>query len=571
MTSLVSAAEIPPLLTNGDIATLLGVKTSELTWWIWGLSSERRYTRFEISKRSGDFRTIDAPIKPIKDMQRRLADVLLEVYEPKAHVHGFVAGRSPRTNAEQHQGQRWLLKLDLEDFFPQIHFGRVRGLFMSRPFEYPADVATTLAQLCSHEGRLPQGAPTSPIISNFICRGLDAELARLARTERCRFTRYADDICFSTNRTQVPAAFAKSGPLGDLQLGDRLVEIIHNHGFKVNASKTRLVRRSRRQRVTGLVVNSKVNVPVDYVRSLRNLLFIWERHGEDDAIKALARHEPSRNRAPGRGTLSFRLLVRGRVQYVGSVKGWSNQTYRNLALTLERLDPDFHPRTVVSLKGAQRIRVYTEGESDPLHLRAAHRYFVDRGEFTKLELEFLDDASAGGDTKLLKKLEDLAVADQEVPCICVFDHDNQEVIRKAVGSTPFRRRGDNVAAVLVSPPEWRTDQRVCIEMLYQNGDLARRGDEDRRLYLAEEFHPRNGQHVSEPGVYVPHPDGDKVDRKLIREEVFQMGVEGSVGLSKMAFGQNVEGRAKGFEDVDFEGFRRTFEHIEEAVVRLISS
>ena len=158
-------------------------------------------TGFEIARRAGrPPRVIHAPIKPIKQIQRVLADALTDCYEPKPHVHGFTPGRSPISGARYHQRQEWVLRVDLADFFPSINFGRVRGLFMGFPFEYEPRVATVLAQICCHQNQLPHGAPTSPIVSNLICRGLDADLARLARRERCFFTRYADDLSFSSDR-----------------------------------------------------------------------------------------------------------------------------------------------------------------------------------------------------------------------------------------------------------------------------------------------------------------------------------------------------------------------------------
>jgi RNA-directed DNA polymerase len=511
---------------------------------------------------------IHAPIKPIKDIQRRLAQVLAGVYEPRAHVHGFVSGRSPLTNAQQHERQRWVMKLDLLDFFPSINFGRVRGVFMAYPFEYSAEVATILAQVCCHEDQLPHGAPTSPILSNFICRGMDKELSLIAKLARCRFTRYADDLCFSTSQGEFPPMVASRGIQGELRVSDQIQGVIGRHGFTINHEKTRFLRRSRRQRVTGLVVNRKANVPFDYVDSLRNVLFIWRQYGATDAESAFRRHETPRNRPPAKGDTEFKALIRGRVQYVGSVRGWSDPTYRRLGFALEALDPGFRPRTLFSLTTATRVRLYTEGPSDAKHLIAAHRYFTSIGAFSRLELEVPDDSAAGGDGPLLAKCDELALSWPSTVSICVFDRDKPETIRRAVGSTSFRRRGDRVAAVAITPPEWR-DQRVCIEMLYRDEDLARRSG-GRRLYLAEEFDGHTGQHHTD-NVHVPHPDGGRADRPLVREEVFEFATGDSVGLSKMAFAESVESEASGFENMDYEGFRRTFETIEEAVVRMMSA
>jgi RNA-directed DNA polymerase len=319
----------PLLLSRADVASLLGLPLRELTWWVWALREDRRYDYFEIARRDGSPpRQIHAPIKPIKDIQQRLSKLLSDCYEPPVNVHGFVRGRSPMSNARLHQRQQWVLRLDLADFFPSIHFGRVRGLFRAYPFDYPADVATLLAQICCHDGRLPQGAPTSPIISNYICRRLDSRLAQLARAERCHYTRYADDLCFSTDRTRFSATLG-SIDAGLPTAGVSVVEIIVANGFTVNEAKIRMMRRTQRQRITVLVVNRKVNVSQQYTRDLRNLLYIWQQHGEPDATAALGRLEPHMNWPPGKPTPEFRKVVRGRVQHVGAVKGWEVRCMRD--------------------------------------------------------------------------------------------------------------------------------------------------------------------------------------------------------------------------------------------------
>ncbi len=132
-----------------------------------------RYHTFSIPKKSGGKRIICAPSSGIRHYQRNLADLLSYLYEKKTCVHGFVTQRSIKTNAEVHCNKKWIVNIDLHNFFPTIHFGRVRGIFTTSPFNFNEETATTLAQICCHEGCLPQGAPSSPIISNFICRTLN--------------------------------------------------------------------------------------------------------------------------------------------------------------------------------------------------------------------------------------------------------------------------------------------------------------------------------------------------------------------------------------------------------------
>src|ERR1700755_2531066 len=122
--------EPPQLHRSADVARLVGHSRGELAWWVVALRERKRYRTFTISRGNGSPRTIDAPIKPLRDIQRCLADALSASYEAPSHVHGFTTGRSPVSNARAHRGREWVLRVDLKDFFPSINFGRVRGLFL---------------------------------------------------------------------------------------------------------------------------------------------------------------------------------------------------------------------------------------------------------------------------------------------------------------------------------------------------------------------------------------------------------------------------------------------------------
>jgi RNA-directed DNA polymerase len=189
-----------PLNSRADIAKLVGFSLKQLNYWIRVIPTARRYIIFSVPRRHGGARVIHAPIKPIKEMQQKLAAELMLCYRAPAMVHGYVRARNIKSNAMGHSGKRWVLCLDIEDFFPSINFGRVRGMFMAYPFNYIQEVATLLAQLCCHSNALPHGAPTSPVISNLICRGLDKELLSIARRDHCHYSRYCDDLTFSATR-----------------------------------------------------------------------------------------------------------------------------------------------------------------------------------------------------------------------------------------------------------------------------------------------------------------------------------------------------------------------------------
>jgi RNA-directed DNA polymerase len=562
----------PALLTREDVANVVGVPLRTLTWWIWALDEEKRYRFFELSRRNGSApRPIHAPIRPIKDLQRKLADILLASYRPRVHVHGFVLDRSPVTNARVHQGQQWVLRVDLNEFFPSINFGRVRGMFMSHPFNYPPDVATLLGQICCHKNQLPQGAPTSPIVSNYICRSLDSALSRLARLERCRYTRYADDLCFSTDRNVFPQVLG-SIEAGEAVIGALLTEAIETNGFTVNPSKTRLMRRTQRQRVTGLVVNRKVNVTRQYVRSLRSLLYIWGRYGEEHAAKALEQTNPHPNWPPDKPRPAFKQVVRGRVQHVGSIKGWSSPVYVRLASMLSEVDEDYHASHPLPVSDPSKpdrvptsVRLFTEGVTDPLHIAAAHRHFSAKGEFTEFEFVVSDDSHLGGDDALLKFGKHLARMPQLDPCILLFDRDKPGIVTAATNGHEWKNLGNNVGAVVIAPPPWRSDgEPLCVEMLHGEDVLTRIDTAGRRVFLLEEFDRDTALHTTRK-YNIPNAK----NATLVQENVFEVTTGKSVGLGKRDFADAIYEMRAPYAQIDFEGFRRTFELIREVLRSIV--
>lgn len=259
-----------------DVAFLIGFQPKALGYVAWGTNA--RYSTFDIPKRSGGKRTIHAPIPQLKLAQRKIADLLqdceLEI-ETSLGVkrrlsHGFRKDHSILTNADIHHGQRYVLNLDLEDFFGTVNFGRVRGYFLTnKHFRLQPDVATLLAQIACHESKLPQGAPTSPVISNLVGNILDMRLVKLARANGCAYSRYADDISFSTSTPEFPTEVAIETSPNVWTVSKTVDDAVGACGFKVNPSKTRLLHRRSRQDVTGIVVNKFVNVNADYRRRTR--------------------------------------------------------------------------------------------------------------------------------------------------------------------------------------------------------------------------------------------------------------------------------------------------------------
>ena len=230
---------------------------------------QRNYLRFSIKKRSGKRRIIDAPAPELKQLQRSILDNILYQFLPHPISHGFTQYRSPRTNAVMHKQAAVVLNIDIKDFFPSINENRVIKLFeylsdqsktKVNPLKLTTEDCRILAALCAHMGRVPQGAPTSPMISNLICLGMDKEMKTLSEQyDGCTITRYADDITISCSN--------KEFDIG--KFIHPISEITHKYGFVLNREKTRILRRHKRQEVTGVVINEGTNAPKAYRRLVR--------------------------------------------------------------------------------------------------------------------------------------------------------------------------------------------------------------------------------------------------------------------------------------------------------------
>jgi hypothetical protein len=244
-----------------------------LSYVLYKIPAQLKYTQFDIPKKSGGTRLISSPDRRLKFVQSRLAELLYacqrEIVPVEEHVnkvlsHGFQKkrGLSIHTNAGKHTNRRYVLNVDLEGFFPSLNFGRVRGFFLkNREFQLPEAVATVVAQVVCHGNELPQGAPTSPIVSDLMARVMDVHLSRMAAGYGCTYSRYVDDLTFSTNLSEFPPALAVEDPVtGKWAAGHELRGRIWRQGFSLNDQKTRMQTRTSRQEVTGLIVNKFVNI-----------------------------------------------------------------------------------------------------------------------------------------------------------------------------------------------------------------------------------------------------------------------------------------------------------------------
>lgn len=328
------------LNTRKDVAELLGISDQSLRYFLFKVRPENMYRTFEIPKGNGAYRMISAPERKWKMVQRKLARVLAVIYEPKHCAYGFIEKKNCVLNAKNHINKKILLNVDLKDFFSQIHFGRIRGMLMAKPYSIGEEAATTIAQIACLNGRLPQGAPSSPVIANMVAAPLDNALMRLAERYQCIYTRYADDITFSTSKAKFDDKLV-SYKEGEVRLGKELEAILRKNSFEANYNKVALRPRTLRQEVTGLTVNVFPNLRRSYVRQLRGILHSCEKYGVYAAAKGYVEKGYCNNSticslinnpaAEERIVAWFKHVIIGKVNYVKQVKGDKDLTFLSFA------------------------------------------------------------------------------------------------------------------------------------------------------------------------------------------------------------------------------------------------
>lgn len=279
------------ITTKYELANLIEVEASTLTYVLYVLKPETQYTSFTIPKRNGGSRTIFAPSDKLKYIQSHLSKLLqnciddINKSKPSNNSkstlsHGFVRKRSIITNAMMHLNKKNVLNIDLINFFDSFNFGRVRGFFIANNnFKLHPQIATVIAQIACYEDKLPQGSPCSPVITNLITHSLDIRLASLARRYSCTYSRYADDITFSSREAIFPTKIMDEDSKGYVA-GKKLRSEIRRSGFEINEKKTRIQYRDSRQDVTGLIVNRKPNVKKEYWRTVRSQCHALFQTGE---------------------------------------------------------------------------------------------------------------------------------------------------------------------------------------------------------------------------------------------------------------------------------------------------
>ncbi|SFP16135.1 reverse transcriptase domain-containing protein [Qipengyuania nanhaisediminis] len=321
---------IPPELSSKTaLLSYLGVSPAEMKK-IW-YHREKMYHCFDVAKKSGKPRLINAPDRRLKFLQRRIANLLDQLYRVRNPVHGYVQGKSVKSNATSHLKQRFILNLDIRDFFGSISERRVFGVLHA--IGVPRDAAETVARICCYSGHLPQGGPASPVLSNMVCFRLDRALLKLAKDSKCIYTRYADDISLSSLRPLTAlfdGTLPTTGRVDPELLSAALQAAFTSNGFALNPEKIHYADRHSRRVVTGLKVNEGLNVDRRFVRNIRAALYEVEK----DAVAAQARYAADFG---GKADISSHL--KGKIAWLGNVKGLADPVYRALALRFNTAFP----------------------------------------------------------------------------------------------------------------------------------------------------------------------------------------------------------------------------------------
>ena len=334
------------LKSRSDVANLLEIADKSLRYFLYVKRPENLYNTFNVLKKNGAPRIINAPQKELKSIQKKLSYILNLVYKIKPSAYGFLIGKNIVSNASNHCKRKVILNIDLKDFFTQIHFGRVRGMLSKAPYNIDIEAATVISQLACYNGVLPQGSPSSPILTNMICSPLDTQLTRVALKNKIRYTRYADDITFSTFSKQFSSNIVNDD-IHNLKIGKDINRTLENNGFIVNKDKIFLNTKDTRQEVTGLVVNKFPNIKREYLKNIRAILHNCQKYGVYNTAKIYIRKGYCKSSKIRKNidnidfketvVLWFKAVLKGKINFVKDIRDKNNFLYLKFAEELNMI------------------------------------------------------------------------------------------------------------------------------------------------------------------------------------------------------------------------------------------
>ncbi len=318
-----------------QLAQILNVSYKGLEFFAFKAYLPSFYSRHEIVKYEGKARQIAAPGSYLKALQRKIKTLLEQSYTAPGSTHGFRTGRSIITNARQHVGAAWILNLDLEDFFGSINFGRVLGALRGRPFCFNKQVAVAISRLSTLDNALPLGSPASPILSNIVCRSMDRDLLSVAREYSIFYTRYADDLTFSSRSKKY---LSSPGQLPQ-SLQNTIEDCIQENGFHINRRKQKFYYGSNGGIVTGLRVTSSVTPGRKFIRELRAIYSKIRKEDLKKTQEEFSTKYANRNRYRDRDP-SLVHHINGKLSFLYAILGPYHPVYQNYFDRLRSVLPD---------------------------------------------------------------------------------------------------------------------------------------------------------------------------------------------------------------------------------------
>lgn len=510
----------------------LGVPTKLFWDTIYSLNHFSQYTSFIIPKASGGERTILIPPQPLKDLQKKFATILnfciqeIQQENPNYLIcnHAFEIKKSILTNAQIHRNKKYVLNIDLSDFFGSIHYGRISNFFKAdKYFKLNDKVAKTIAQLACFRDKnnktfLPQGSPLSPIIASLIGNLLDIRLVKISKEYKLTYSRYADDLTFSSNKPIHEDLVRWNSEDSIWEAGNRLRRVIEDSGFKINDKKTRLFSAKQRQTVTGIIVNKALNISEYYQKHNRAMLYSLFTSGKF----SIGDKEGTINQLIGR--LNYVASVKYLKQHHDmSIQEWEEERRKFAYLCAENFDNDKKNsnRSIRLLRqaifykyfiGNNKPIIFPEGVTDSIYFKLANKilnpneykenYIIQpiNSELTKIGL--------GGGTALINSfllraykdyfinLKNLKIKSKH-PVIFVLDYDQgldvkvkdkNEKSKKNIPETHNMKDGqqwvhirENIYLVLLRPltlenkePTFRNiSEMTCIENLLSHVSIGK--------------------------------------------------------------------------------------------------
>ncbi len=333
-----------------DVAELLEVSPKFL-YYI--LNIEKAYISFQIPKKNGGQRTIKSPSKNLKIIQKKLSYILTISSSLSKSAHGFIREKSIVTNAKLHVNKKWVLNFDLKDYFNQFNQGRVIGFFRSF-YKFNNEVIGTLVAICCYENTLPQGAPTSPILTNILTYNLDKQMSTLCKKNKYFYSRYVDDITISTDKQQFQKSFIYYDNDEKLQIGTSINKILESTNFETNPAKTRLRISYQNQTVTGITVNEKLNINRKYIRKIRAILHNLKVNDDETAQKIFDKTYYIKHSKDAKKNNKYN-IVKGMIEFVAQVKGREDNIFKKLANSFNKLEL---PENISEISNYSQIEKY---------------------------------------------------------------------------------------------------------------------------------------------------------------------------------------------------------------------